>query len=731
MSKKDKLGFFKDAGDAFNGIGNSLKSTGQVAMEQAQNQGIANKLSQSVAGMDPQSIAINRSTALDSQSAAAELIKNVNVDLNGGVGSLVGIDSFMAPDVINADVEERNNKMRNPFRYNERKNDPLVMEKLAKSDWFPGADKGINQGTFQSKTLGAVPIFAANGALVPFEVIAERDRAIKKAADARIEEREKIMVAAEIKAAAQFQPQLDDAKFDLIDEYRAKYNNNIEDIKKDPEAWYEYNRKLTELKNIGANTVRVDGMVNDVLTAMNDDNQYVPNSTRQAALAFSAGSGNIMEMHESGKLNGYAKELEKYSNMVSYVNTMKKEGVLTRSVEAIALESLNDPDFVDSLPESFGVAIRSRDSTIIARALYEHLPQDNIDAIAQGMSESGDFYENPEAIGNYIKNLMQSEIQVSDHVITKARQAYNNRGKDTESVFAAKRSSLIDESTGKIKPEVYSEIRSLSNAPSQKVMEYFGRVSNVSADLTNNSLQADLQLDFSAQPTQDIFASDHRNVHFQRSSKSDGKWYSFESFQKELENDYANKLEILKSDKYKKNKEGLEDFMKDNGVNQHQLSEMYMLEDMREGRNKFNGRYRPSSGSYEWQTKDKRGGYHILKTSEVSDENFDPNIITPTASITYTRMSLGVHESLSNASGKYYPQNIEVVDKYAPLMLIQTDLTTEGVQNLDAKFSKEGTQNKSDLRYQGGQVPNGIGSGQQEVYDQSKKDNAEPTLNYK
>lgn len=727
MSKKDKSGFFKEAGDAFNGIGNSLKTAGQVAMEQAQNQGIANKLSQSVAGMDPQSIAINRSTALDSQSAAAELIKNVNVDLNGGVGSLVGIDSFLAPDVINADVEERNNKMRNPYKYNERKNDPLVMDKLAKSDWFPGADKGINQGTFQSKTLGAVPIFAANGALVPFEVMAERDRAIKKAADARVAEREKIMVAAEIKAAAQYQPQLDDAKFDLIDEYRAKYNNNLEDIKKDPEAWYEYNRKLTELKNIGANTVRVDGMVNDVLTAMNDDKQYVPNSTRQAALAFSAGSGNIMEMHKSGKLNGYAKELERYSNMVAYVNTMKKEGVLTRSVEAIALESLNDPDFVDSLPESFGVALRSGDATIIANALYEHLPQDNIDAIAQGMSESGDFYENPEAIGNYIKNLMQSEIQVSDHVITKARQAYNNRGnnldKKPEGVIATIRNAIYDETTGGVKPSTAAGIKNLTDKNSHEVMDYFGRVTNTSVDLNSNMMRAPLNLDFASQPTQDIFASDHSNMTFQRSVGENKSWLNFDSFSKELMNAYGPKYQEFLN-KYEGD---WEEFQKDTKYNANQMSEIKMLHDMQQGPNKFMRQYKPSGGSTEWQTKYGKN-YTIVDPKEIGLGVISPADIIPTVSITYTPI-VDVNREFET-SGNPVNRADQLVDPASPLMQITYDLTTESTSELDARFSAATSQERRDQQGAGGRPERNYSSGQQQVYDEFKENNSEPSMNY-
>lgn len=64
----------------------------------------------------------------------------------------------------------------------------INQEKQSNEDFFPGANQGINAGTYSGSEVGSIPIYAPQGELVPFAAYGARDRAVEKAAQERMKD---------------------------------------------------------------------------------------------------------------------------------------------------------------------------------------------------------------------------------------------------------------------------------------------------------------------------------------------------------------------------------------------------------------------------------------------------------------------------------------------------------------------------------------------------------------
>jgi hypothetical protein len=676
------------------------------------------------------------------------------VDVSGQVMSqLNGVDlitdnSFISPNVLMDDLQQAGLPMNEAQRLSgAQDNYPVLFEKLARTDYYPNIDDRILQGQFQSKTLGSVPIFAAPGAFVPAEVYQERKRAIERAAQKRRDERDEILLAAQAKGAVQYQDQIDDMTYKVLEDWGEKYEYNWRALKDDPKSWMQYQRDVKRVQDFAAETLRIDGIASQVYKDSLDPNRFVPASTRKKAIEWSSAAidmDNMLNGDGQRQLSEIRTELDSYNNMVSTINGMAP--VIQQNIEGIVLDKMGDPEFAQETQELYDIVSNTNDNTLIARALMQYLPEDRVTELASSIrNNGGTFVQTEEDFANYMGNLFGKQIDVKEIVLNKYNAAgraavYRAKPKTvTEGIFADKRNKFWNEETNTPNQQWTALVDSMVGQSPETVKDLFGQWGEVRINPNDPYLRAELQVNPPESGSVPISGRDP-GLRFETYDPVSGElsWVSYDDALADWDKKYGHWQqaidEINSSDDPATNKdkavfkidtskeeqlEELTDKMLNGysqggkeypGLTEKEWGEFAVYQQMLQGKDKFSTEARPTGGTLELQYQDRQKNWHLASAEKVSSGAVPSNSLVPFSVFTYTQTFDTFKEFASNMQTNAQGQPIinriktKAVDVTMPLMFVAYDMRGEGTQLLENTFKGPTSQQHRDDRGMGGTV---------------------------
>lgn len=692
-----------------------------VALEQMENNRLKTHLQTDVEDAGLQAVnEIARAEGVgrrESMNLINEVQRTVHQD-NG-----VNVNSFLGKEVLRKDFEDEGT-LTPKVRQLISKSPEFKMEKLARTDLFPTIDQGIQQGVFQSKTFGSVPIFAAPGAVVPMEAINARQRALKAAALERRQNRSKIMAAAMAQGASQYQQQLDDMSMNMIEKWSEKSGHDLLNIRKDPKMWMEYINESLKVKNFASETVRLAGLSATILENAGSTDVTIPASSIKVATDFAAGSSNLQDYYDNPKkFSAISEGLQSYANMTAYVGEQKQH--IESNIESMILSQLDDPKNAEAVSELFEKVADMEDYDLWAMALREFLPDERMMGVAEGIKGSLNLHESVEEVAAYTGSLFGDKITV-DHVLANKlaarKQAWirnqtNKPKKEVESLGSEIRGSVRAEGTGQVTQEFLTGYLSVKGGTDADVNNLLTQVTNQPGAMREDGLLL-RKIPFNASNTKpQKLSGNTQNMEFE---VEPGVWMGYESAEAALTHKFA--LINADLDNYSledytqlvidhgnlENVEDWEEFIKDIGGEKN-LGKWDVLVKMKQGQNAFIGDYQAVNVEQGLSYYSPNGDLKVIHTDQMKGGSIGVNNVIPSTHVTYKPLEMigrafdfedpdaDIKSSGNENTDRRIKIGNEFVD-YGVAVRVKNDMTTDAMHFFDEQFSKQNTQKRADER---------------------------------
>jgi len=208
----------------------------------------------------------------------------------------------------------------------------VVMEKLQVDDYYPNIRKDIAVGNWSGRYLGSQTIYAPAGMRLPLGLYDARKRALKEAAKERQASLDKIMTIPE--TAEAYQSQFSESFLSGLNDLMGKNGWNPNTALRDPDTRAYIARYEAKAKEIIKTTTYADA----VLTAYKDENQYVPDEFKDAAIKI-----------KYATIDNFQDILDGKSNMVNLLKEAMIYEDLTPDVIELS-KTLLSPDRLSDMP---------------------------------------------------------------------------------------------------------------------------------------------------------------------------------------------------------------------------------------------------------------------------------------------------------------------------------------------------------------------------------------------
>ena len=208
----------------------------------------------------------------------------------------------------------------------------VVMEKLQADDYYPNIRKDIAVGNWSGRYLGSQTIYAAAGMRLPLGLYDARKRALNEAAKEKQAALDKIMAIPE--TADAYQADFSKSFLEGLQPLLGKSGWDANMALRDPETRAYIARHQAKAREIANATKWADSL----LAAYKDENQYVPDESKDLAIKIKYASIDNLQDILDGK-----------SNMMSLFNEAMIYEDLTPDVMDMAKTFLK-PDMLSQMP---------------------------------------------------------------------------------------------------------------------------------------------------------------------------------------------------------------------------------------------------------------------------------------------------------------------------------------------------------------------------------------------
>ena len=202
---------------------------------------------------------------------------------------------------------------------------------LADSDLLPSDEiyltknQPIQVGTYQGKTIGSVPIFAAPAGLVPLNIIANRQKNLSKAAVKRKELRDQAISLMDIDVPEQWQNNMNDLRNEMMEEWGQITGNSYELLKdmRNPAA-RKFHEEIRDLQALNKTVTDANELAEELIKGSLEEDKYVPDEIMQFAVDIREGTMDLKTLMTKGGMEDFRDKMGKlkiYQNTTKTMNT--------------------------------------------------------------------------------------------------------------------------------------------------------------------------------------------------------------------------------------------------------------------------------------------------------------------------------------------------------------------------------------------------------------------------
>jgi hypothetical protein len=358
---------------------------------------------------------------------------------------------------------------------------------------YPTLNAPIQQGVYQGSQIGSVPIFAANPAVIPMEVIRSRRKALREAYAKMEQDMSEVEMISLSRGAEAYNDVMYAKAYEGLEKDLEKHGYSYRRLLQNPKDYQAFMKRVTQLNNVMDKSKWVEKEIDRYSTQMAEDKDlYVPQKLRNIMMKWNTGDYDSESWldGDAKQLNEIVAQFREYRNLQNTVEGMISSGSLKldKTVVSSTIDKLNqmfqnnelEESTIKSLSDAYRLYKSTGDYDAFITATFQAVPDDRIDVIADQMAESGEYFQDKDEIKKYIRAMAYKSLEVDLEALNRYNWQARAKGVNAtqkDSFFSAVGNSYFGTNSNVLRPDLKSSISEAGNDPA-RISEALNKAGN-------------------------------------------------------------------------------------------------------------------------------------------------------------------------------------------------------------------------------------------------------------